>query len=185
DGWSGVLSLPRVLSPAPDGRVLSHPAPELQELRLSYANLTDVALAPRRPLELPDAGTAIEMLAVIEPRGAREIELAVFRARNGEEETRLRYDVAETSLVLDTTHSSRSPACPGRITRGRVGLDADGQLRLHLFLDRSVLEVFAHGEAASARVYPTLGGADVALRAGGGGAQLHSLDVWQLASIWT
>jgi beta-fructofuranosidase len=183
DGWAGVLSLPRVLSLAPDGRLLSQPAPELQQLRTSHAALTDVALEPHRPLELADAGETIEIMAVIEPRGAREIELAVFRPRGGEEETRLTFNVAAACLILDTTRSSLSPA--GRITRGRVAPETDGPLRLHLFLDRSVLEVFAYGVAASARVYPNLGGTGVALRARGGQAHLHSLDIWQMESIWT
>jgi beta-fructofuranosidase len=185
DGWAGVLSLPRILSLAPDGRLLSQPAPELQQLRSSHAALTDVVLEPNHPLELPDAGTVIELIAVIEPRGASEIELALSRARSGEEETRLAYDVAARFLILDTTRSSLSPDCPGALIRDTVLPGTDGLLRLHLFLDRSVLEVFAHGVAAAARIYPSLDGADVVLRVRGGEAHLHSLDVWQLASIWT
>jgi beta-fructofuranosidase len=127
----------------------------------------------------------IEVMAVIEPSGAGEIELALCRARSGEEETRLTYEAGSRSLVLDTTRSSLSPDCPGGITRGTVTPNGDGLLRLHLFLDRSVLEVFAHGTVASARIYPTLDGADMVLRARGGEAHVHSLDVWQLVSIWT
>jgi beta-fructofuranosidase len=64
----------------------------------------------------------------------------------------------------------------------------EGQpLRLHIFVDRSVVEVFANGRAcAASRVYPS--GSDslgVALFAKGGAAEARSIDIWEVGSIWT
>lgn len=59
-------------------------------------------------------------------------------------------------------------------------------LRLRVFIDKSVVEVFANGrQCVALRVYPgredSLG---VSLRAQGKDAQLRSLDAWQMKSIY-
>ena len=59
-------------------------------------------------------------------------------------------------------------------------------LKLHIFIDRSMAEVFVNGKACvAARVYPgrddSLG---VALRAQGADAELTSLDAWQMGTIY-
>jgi beta-fructofuranosidase len=67
-----------------------------------------------------------------------------------------------------------------------LSLDGHGRLRLHIFLDRSVLEVFANEHTCLAsRIYPTrpdsLG---VDLFARRGQVRLKSLEVWEMGSIW-
>ena len=62
----------------------------------------------------------------------------------------------------------------------------DEPLKLRIFIDRSLVEVFANGRQYLAmRVYPgrkdSLG---VSLRAQGQDAVLNSLDAWQMKSIW-
>jgi beta-fructofuranosidase len=59
-------------------------------------------------------------------------------------------------------------------------------LRLRVFLDRSVLEVFANERVCiGERIYPSrpdsLG---LALFAEGGSAELRGLDVWEMGTIW-
>jgi beta-fructofuranosidase len=93
---------------------------------------------------------------------------------------------AAGELVLDGSRSSvlsdvwlRPPE--------RAVLKRDGELlKLRVFIDRSVVEVFANGRQYLAmRVYPerqdSIG---VSLRAQGQDAVLNSLDAWQLQSIW-
>jgi beta-fructofuranosidase len=70
--------------------------------------------------------------------------------------------------------------------KAQLSLDANGELRLHIFLDRSVLEIFANGDTCLAsRIYPTrpdsLG---LELFARRGGAKVKSIKVWTLESIW-
>ena len=56
----------------------------------------------------------------------------------------------------------------------------------HVFLDKSVLEVFVNdGRACVTQVvYPGPGDLGLEVFAEGGRATLLSLDVWQMASIW-
>ncbi|MCJ7548977.1 MAG: GH32 C-terminal domain-containing protein, partial [Anaerolineae bacterium] len=67
-----------------------------------------------------------------------------------------------------------------------VFLEPDEPLRLRVFVDKSVVEVFVNGKQCLAlRVYP--GREDsvgVSLRAQGRSATLRSLDAWQMHSIY-
>lgn len=59
-------------------------------------------------------------------------------------------------------------------------------LKLRVFIDRSIVEVFANGrQCVAVRVYP--GRADsvgVSLRSQGRETVLNALDAWQMASIY-
>jgi len=64
---------------------------------------------------------------------------------------------------------------------------ADGEpLVLRVFLDRSVVEVFANGRQALAlRVYPArVDSVGVSMRAQGSDATLRSLNAWPMKSIY-
>ncbi len=65
-------------------------------------------------------------------------------------------------------------------------LGPDEPLQLHIFLDRSVLEVFVNERVSmTSRIYPTRADSlGLALLADRGDAQLRHLDAWQLRSIW-
>jgi beta-fructofuranosidase len=59
------------------------------------------------------------------------------------------------------------------------------RLKLRIFLDRSIVEVFANDQVAvTAHCYPDPDSTGIRLFARGGQAQLRSLDVWQMNPIW-
>ena len=93
----------------------------------------------------------------------------------------------QSLLTLDTSYSSTLPDALSRAPEtAPIVLDDDEPLRLRVFLDRSVVEVFANGrQCVAARVYPgredSLG---VSIRSQGSAAVLKSLDVWQMANIY-
>lgn len=59
-------------------------------------------------------------------------------------------------------------------------------MKLRVFIDRSIIEVFANGrQCLTLRAYPTLkDSTGVSVFARGGGARLVSLNAWQMRSIW-
>ena len=66
-------------------------------------------------------------------------------------------------------------------------LDPGEPLRLRVFVDRSVVEVFANGKqcvAAFASIPGREDSAGVSLRAQGSSAQMTSLKSWQMRSIY-
>ena len=97
-------------------------------------------------------------------------------------------DRFESLLTLDSSYSSTLPGALSRAPEtAPIRLDPDEPLRLRVFVDRSVVEVFANGkQCVAVRVYPGRGDSTgVSLRAQGSPAQLRSLDAWQMRSIYT
>ena len=86
-----------------------------------------------------------------------------------------------------STTGFRAPEAQGGVHRAPLSLSEGETLKLHLFLDRSMLELFANGRRClTSRIYPirpddSLG---IKLFASSGGARLKSLEAWPLKSIW-
>ena len=95
--------------------------------------------------------------------------------------------VRESLLTLDTSYSSTLPDALSRAPEtAPVYIEPDEPLHLRIFIDRSVVEVFANGkQCVAGRVYP--GREDstgVSIRAQGDSAELRSLDAWQMKNIY-
>jgi beta-fructofuranosidase len=154
-GWSGVLSLPRVLSLAPDGDLRSAPAGEVASLRRApIAAPAELALGPE-PRELARAAAPhLELEArVLLPAGAR-LSLALELGAAGER-AELTFDRASNELALDRTGASLDRSTFRARNAGPLPLAPGEPLDLRLFLDRSVLELFANGRCLTTRLYPT------------------------------
>ncbi len=161
-------------------------------------------------------GNAMELALELDPGAAPLVELNVLRSPNREEYTRIaffkhrgnrfklrlsktqamnassvamqrlpqRYD---SLISIDTSYSSILPEALSRAPEtAPVHLEDDEPLRLRVFIDRSVVEVFVNGKQCLAvRVYPgrddSLG---LSLRAQGSPATLKRLDAWRMRSVW-
>ncbi len=185
-GWSGVMSLPWVLTLRSDGTLGVSPAPELETLRGEHSRLADLALADDERELAGTGGDCLEIEAEFEPGDARELGLVVRRSSGGEEETRIVYEPAAGRLTVDRGRSSDDPRVERAPQVARVPLADDEPLRLRVFLDRSAVEVFAIERGAlTTRIYPTRPDS-VGLRvfARGGRARARTLDVWRMREIW-
>ena len=169
-GWRGCMSLPRVLS-IEDGRLIQTPLPELGRLRRRHTRVERLALGDGVRL-IPEArGKALEIVAELAPRNTARCGLKV-RCRD------------DGSGGLAITCAAGALDVAG--TRVPLRLDSGETLRLHLFLDHSVMELFIQdGSAAVTRVnYPPEEDLAVAAFAESGSATVVSLDAWEMASIW-
>jgi beta-fructofuranosidase len=181
-GWAGVQSLPRVLSLRADGSLGMEPLPELAVLRGRHRRFEGLKLSAGFTL-LPDVeGDCLEMVVELEPEDAREVGLAVRVSPGGEEETRIVYDADARRLVVDRERSSESPDVDRSAYGGPLKLAPGEPVRLHVFLDRSVVEVYANGQACvTSRIYPARPDSrGVSLFAHGGGARARSVDAWEI-----
>ena len=153
-------------------------------------------------------GNAIELMAEIETNGAPMVELNVLRSPGREEFTRIafyrergfrswdRYQgwqrdklaAATYSLItIDSSYASSLPDVRSRAPEtAPIFLERDEPLRLRVFVDRSVVEVFVNGrQCVAMRVYP--GREDsvgVSLRSQGQDARVASLEAWQMENIY-
>jgi beta-fructofuranosidase len=185
--WAGAMSLPRVLTLRPDNTLGVAVAPELQALRDEHYRRTDVNLAPNEARQLGDIrGDALEIVAVFERGDAAEVGIGVRCSPDGDEATYILYDSGRQQVVIDTQRASTAATLHQDIYTAPCALAPDELVTLHIFVDRSVIEVFANERCAGAvRVYPSRPDSDgLHLFARGGSARLVSLDGWALRSIW-
>ena len=170
-GWSGALSLPRLLSLRDDGTLGIEPVPELEALRGEHRRFENVALGGDQSLLLPGVQSdAFELQVRFAPTGASRFGALVRCSPDESERTEIAYD-RDTRRLLDAPLTL-----------------ADGEeLTLRIFVDRSVIEVFANGRACQTlRVYPqrsdSLG---VGLFAQGGGSNgvQATVDVWEMRPV--
>lgn len=181
-GWAGVMSLPRILTLRADGRLGIDPAPEVGRLRGKHRRWSGVRLASGGQL-LEVQGNTLEIAAEIRP-GAGPVGLEVCRSPQGEERTRVVYDPAVHILTMDRAQASLSPDVQRDAHSTPLALAPGEALRLRIYLDRSVVEVFANGHACLAeRIYPTRADSlDVQLFAEGE-AVFEVVDVWEMETV--
>jgi beta-fructofuranosidase len=186
-GWSGVMSLPRILALGPDNMLRMRPAPELEQLRGERFHLDGRIIRPGEANPLRDVrGDCLEIDATLVPQGATAFGLRLRCSPDGEEGTTLRCDVAAGTISLPQPGATHLQSGSHLSVSHLAPLPAERPLRLRVFLDRSVIEVFVNDRVAlSTRVYPTAAGSlGVELFVEGGALRVESVDVWQMGAIW-
>jgi beta-fructofuranosidase len=196
--WDQIMSVPQRLTLGPDKRLRIEPVEALASLRGEHRQIGRTVLPANREIVLDlIRGNTLELAVEIDPKEARWVQLNILRSPDAGEQTSITFFNFDRQLaywyhaageiVLDGSRSSTLPDVwlrpPERVVMKRGG----EPLRLRVFIDRSVVEVFANGRQYLAmRVYPgredSLG---VSLRAQGQDAVLNQLDAWTMQSIWS
>ncbi|KWX70362.1 hypothetical protein AMQ84_29690 [Paenibacillus riograndensis] len=154
-GWAHNLALPVSLSLDDQDKLRIEPIQELQSLRGDkVVDFTDKNLAAANQLIQNVKGDMLEIVMEIDPGEAQKFGLKVRRSDNGQEETLIYYDKTNGTFNVDRTKSSIDPDVRvDGIQGGYVDLDGEN-LKLHIFLDRSVVEAFAnYKKKLTTRVY--------------------------------
>jgi len=180
-GWSGVYGLPRSLWLGEDGTLRLQPVKELETLRYHEKSWNDLTVADGATKSLASvAGDSCEINAEIEVGDAHRYGLKVRASAAGEEETLVYYDADAKELVFDSTHSGND----GRkvVERAPFALKPGETLKLRVFVDKSVVEIYANDRQAIARrVYPARADSlGLFLFAQGGGARFKNVTAWDM-----
>jgi len=195
--WDQIMSVPQHLTLGQDKLLRIEPVAALASLRGEHQHVDRTLLPANQEMVLDHIrGNTMELAVEFDPKEARWVQLNVLRSPNAEEQTSITFFNFDRQLaywyqtpgqvVLDGSRSSTLPDVwlrpPDRAVMRRGG----EPLRLRVFIDRSVVEVFVNErQYLATRVYPgrkdSLG---VSLRAQGQDAVLQSLDAWQMKSIW-
>jgi beta-fructofuranosidase len=213
-GWNQIMTLPRRLTLLGEDKLgrdalAVEPAGDIGSLRTDHQHVGETTLPANQELILDGIqGNAMEIVAEIDTNDAPMVELNVLRSPAKEEFTRIAFyrgrgyrnweryaawerdklwAATDSLITIDSSYSSLLPDVLSRAPEtGPVFLEPDEPLKLRVFVDRSVVEVFVNGKQCLAvRVYP--GREDsvgVSLRAQGQDAVLRSLDAWQMRSIY-
>jgi beta-fructofuranosidase len=184
DGWCGVYGLPRVLWLGEDNTLRLAPAPELNLLRYNSMPFEDVTL-DRGQLELsPVNGRSCEISVTINTRSAARSGVKVRTSADGAECTLLYYDAAAGELVFDASDAgaAAAEATFRRIEKAPFTLAAGELLRLRVFVDNSVVEIFANDrQAITRRVYPEREDSDrIWIFCDGGSATFTGIETWEM-----
>jgi beta-fructofuranosidase len=166
-GWSGVMSLPRVLTLRRDGRLGIAPAGQVRSLRGRRREFANLFAPDGGAMDIPDvASDALELVAEWDRGDADEFGITVL-------DTPILYNRAARRLSV------------GKEKPVVLPLGSNQPLRLNIFVDCSVIEVFANGRACiTARSYlPTPAQSPVSISARGGSAKLRSLIVYDMKPI--
>ena len=182
-----LLSLPKECGLDRNYNLVLKPAAELAALRTESRKIEGQQLtsSSENPF-LGFSGDCLEFEAELSFEQPVICDLVVRASADGVESTTITYNSAEESLTVDGSRSSLDPDVDHLIFSGRLTPDQDGLVRFHVFLDRSILEVFlADSACITQRLYPTREdslGASFAVKKGS--IIIHRLTAWKLASIW-
>ena len=199
-GWSGVMSLPRVLSLSKEGTLEIKPAEELKSLRLEEASAKHITLKANEDKVLPSRGKSLEIALELQGSNSSPYGVKVFCSPDGREETVIKYDPQSKELVIDFIRSSvkapvemidycldyMGPEVPnkGTVTEQRAPfeLKVGEKLRLNIFIDKSVIEVFANDRQCMTQVvYPELvESSEVRVFSGNDALTVENLKIWKM-----
>lgn len=206
-GWNQIMTLPRHLTLLSKDEIGQEPAGDIESLRYNAKHIDNMTLPANKEVVLKGiSGDAMEIVAEIDPKNSQMVELNVLRSPDKQEFTRIalfkekgfnkgRQNLPGTPPVnvnysLLSIESSYSSILPDVRTRAPetapLFLAPEETLKLRIFIDKSVVEVFANGKQVVAmRIYP--GREDskgVSIRSQGSDAELKSLVAYQMKSIY-
>lgn len=192
-GWNQIMSLPRRLTVS--GDVLHmEPAGDLESLRETPQTFEDITLKANTEVVIDEIrGNALELQLRIEPGDAPMVEINVLRSPGREEYTRIAFFRnrgyrGESLITIDSSYASTAADVVSRAPEtGPIRMESDEPLDLRIFLDKSVVEVFANGKQCLAvRVYPDRDDSQsISFRSQGVASKISSLTCWEMKSIWT
>ena len=180
-GWAGALALPRLLTVDAGGKPRQQPLPALETLRGRQTSLKLFTVENGSMVAPGVAGDTLEIklsLRMEPPAGsglrrerAAAAGLRVRSSGDGQRGVEIRWD---GSTLTVAGCAAALPAEPG------------SKLTLDVFLDKSLLEVFANGgRVAMTRImYPPAADLAVEVFAEQGTAYVNALDVWEMKGIW-
>lgn len=172
DGWAGMLSLPRQLSLDGELRLRMTPVKELEALRGKHRSWS-VSEMKEGTYQVEDCATAMEINLELDLARSTAERYGLTIGKGA----RIFVDSQAQRLVVERDYPQH------QLSGYRsVPLPAEGILRLHIFIDRSSVEVFVNeGEfTLSSRIYPEHDDRALSLFSHHGQMIISSANAWQL-----
>jgi beta-fructofuranosidase len=161
-GWNGCLTVPRLLSLSRDGQLQQNPAPQLTKLR-------GKAFKFQNNLGWICHTNTIEIQAEMALPTAKTFEMQIGEAGS------------KSPIVI----SFNGTELQVMDVKAPLTLKGEQKLNLHIFLDRSVLEVFANGAVCITKtIEPPVTGANLTVHADGGPSTAKFIHAWPMKTIW-
>ncbi len=181
--WQSAHTIPRIIS-IKDNRLWQEPIPEISMLRKNHNHLSGPGIEKQiRKTE----GDALEIMASFNAGATEPIGVRVRVSPDGKEFIRAYFDPATKSFGVDGSTiaqnqeeiSNRKKPVP---VSQKIELGKTEKIEMHLFLDRSVLEMYLNGYAITACFFSGPEALNIEIE--GDPDHLQSLDIWEISSIW-
>ncbi len=185
-GWASCLTLPREITLDARGELSVKPAAEMKKLRGETLFRESVELAAGDPTALGGAsGDRLEISLQVVSADCERLCLQFRRSPDGEQYTELVYDFSAGSLTLLRERSTDTAEVSVEPCECQLALSENEPLDLTIYLDNSVLEIYANDRVSiTSRIYPTRDDAQtLSLYCNGGSARIGAT-VWRMSSIW-
>ena len=182
-GWSGTMSLPRVLSLDGEGELKMDVPKEIEALRYRPFKQEGFEVPSGKDMIIDDVrSNSLELAVDMESTDASEYGVKVCVSPDGQEETVISYDASEGKLKVDTRRSGPE-GTPKNVEAGPFSLKANERLKLRIFVDKSVVEVFANGrQAVMRRIYPSQSDSlGVSIFSKDGSTKVNALESWHIS----
>ena len=136
----------------------------------------------------------MELIATFQPKAASQFGLMLDVSADGKEYVRVYFDAASRTFGIDGPTLKRDVAEMNTNSDGGVcheSYSSDSLLpagsspvTLHVFLDRSIIEVYVNGVALTARCFAHQDAQTVEPFCSGGQVEMKSLEVFDMKSMW-
>ena len=193
-GWDDIMTLPTHLSLQDDNSLSIRPVDEIESLRGDRTTADDIEVGAGQQIVLDSiAGNAIEISMTIDPGDAHEVGLNVLRSPDAEETTRISFFPkghqrwGSAHLQIDGSSSSiRTDLIPRPPELAPFDLSKGESINLRIFVDRSIIEVFANDmQCLTLRAYPDRDDSvGVSLFSRGGTAKFTGIESWKMECTW-
>ena len=184
--WASCLTLPREISLDDNGNLLVKPAAELQQLRSAALFDDGVTVADGSPNSLDGAtGDRLEISLRATSQDCEALGIQFRRSPDGAQYTQLAYDYRSGALRLTRDKSTDTADISLDACEYALNLGDDEALDLTIFLDNSVIEIYANDRLSmTSRIYPSRDDAQGLRFYAHGGTATAQVAVWQMGSIW-
>ncbi len=187
-GWRGTMSIPRELGLKRDSGniyLTQQPISELKNLREESWSWKELKVSHKEDFlpQIRDSSLEVEIEA--KPRGSRQFGIK-FR-KSDDKETVVGYSTENRKLFVDRSKSGKTDFSEDFLGRHEAPLEpVNGKIRLHIFIDRSSIEVFGNDgkRVISNLIFPDREGEATEFFVNSGEVEVSSLQIYKLHSIW-
>ena len=187
--WRGALTLPRelTLQSTPDGiRLVQTPIAELEALRGEGWSWEDEMVTAVSPQLIHISGSLFEIIAEFSVEVGMAADRFGLRLRTGpDEQTTIGYVTKQQMVFIDRTKSGPSDFSPAFAGVHIAPLPpSDGIIRLHIFVDRSSVELFANDGLVTVtdQIFSSDQEIQIELFSNDGDVLVNRLDIYELKS---
>lgn len=191
DPWRGAMSLPREVTLQKDNngevQLIQQPADELKDHRgeLLY-EAAGIELEGSETIDGFEEET-YEITAEMEPGSSGEFGFRIRYSPDMQEETIVGYDTKNDVVFTDRLNSGKTDFHDSfaGVYRAPSRLE-DGTVKLHIFVDRSSVEVFANDgqQVLTTRIFPFPESSGLEIYSKEGDVNIKSLQIYDRPSAW-